>query len=162
MEFDKQKWTTPSRGEFTFDGLENSIRQHIKEHPNDKFEVVVGTDSQAIPSIKSIRFVNTIIVRRMGKGAIFYIRKEYLPNMVLRQKIWQEVMQSYEIINELKDRLADILPKESFIPHVDVGEKGETRTLIREVTGIFLSEGYDVKYKPDSYGSSSVADKYSK
>lgn len=44
--------------------------------------------------------------------------------------------------------------------HVDIGHNGETRTMINEVTGMIRGSGYDIKIKPDSFGASKVADKY--
>ena len=44
--------------------------------------------------------------------------------------------------------------------HVDIGHNGETRDMITEVVGMIRGSGYDVKIKPDSYGASKVADRY--
>ncbi|HRU32970.1 MAG TPA: ribonuclease H-like YkuK family protein, partial [bacterium] len=46
--------------------------------------------------------------------------------------------------------------------HVDIGMKGETRQLIKEVVGMITSSGYSAKIKPESFGASKVADKHSK
>ena len=44
--------------------------------------------------------------------------------------------------------------------HVDIGHNGETRDMINEVVGMVRGSGYEVKIKPDSYGASKVADRY--
>ncbi len=46
--------------------------------------------------------------------------------------------------------------------HLDVGENGQTRDLIREVVGMVVGSGFDARIKPDSYGAMTVADKYTK
>ena len=46
--------------------------------------------------------------------------------------------------------------------HLDVGKNGPTGELIREVVGMVTGSGFDAKIKPDSYGASTVADKYTK
>src|SRR3990172_4714578 len=46
--------------------------------------------------------------------------------------------------------------------HLDVGERGETRTIIREVIGMVTGSGFAAVTKPDAYGASKVADKHSK
>ena len=46
--------------------------------------------------------------------------------------------------------------------HLDVGEKGQTKDLIREVVGMVVGSGFDARIKPDSFGASKVADKYTK
>jgi predicted RNase H-related nuclease YkuK (DUF458 family) len=45
---------------------------------------------------------------------------------------------------------------------LDVGEKGQTKDLIREVVGMVVGSGFDARIKPDSFGASKVADKYTK
>src|SRR3989344_2459051 len=44
--------------------------------------------------------------------------------------------------------------------HVDVGEMGETRDLIREVTSMVRGYGYQVFVKPESAAASSFADRH--
>lgn len=44
--------------------------------------------------------------------------------------------------------------------HVDIGQSGETRSMITEIVGMIQGNGYEVKTKPDSYGASKVADRY--
>jgi predicted RNase H-related nuclease YkuK (DUF458 family) len=46
--------------------------------------------------------------------------------------------------------------------HLDVGQEGATKSLIREVVGMVTGSGFDAKIKPESYGASAVADKYTK
>jgi predicted RNase H-related nuclease YkuK (DUF458 family) len=46
--------------------------------------------------------------------------------------------------------------------HIDVGTKGETRKLIKEMVGYFEGMGIDAKIKPDSFVASSYANRYSK
>ena len=46
--------------------------------------------------------------------------------------------------------------------HLDVGENGQTRGLIREVVGMVVGSGFDARIKPDSFGAMTVADKYTK
>lgn len=44
--------------------------------------------------------------------------------------------------------------------HVDVGQHGKTKEIIDEVVGMIIGSGFEVRTKPDSYGASTVADKY--
>jgi len=46
--------------------------------------------------------------------------------------------------------------------HIDVGTQGETKELIREIVGMVTGSGYQAAIKPDSFGASKVADKYTK
>ena len=46
--------------------------------------------------------------------------------------------------------------------HLDVGSNGATKTLVKEVVGMVSGSGYPCRIKPDSYGASTVADRYTK
>jgi predicted RNase H-related nuclease YkuK (DUF458 family) len=45
---------------------------------------------------------------------------------------------------------------------MDVGTRGDTRDLIREMVGMVAGSGYDALIKPDSFGATKVADKFTK
>ncbi|MBZ9569369.1 hypothetical protein KJA16_00415 [Patescibacteria group bacterium] len=45
--------------------------------------------------------------------------------------------------------------------HADIGEHGQTRDMIKEVTGLIRGNGFEPKIKPESYVASTVADRYS-
>lgn len=163
MRYKREKWLTPTRGEFSFCEMVEAIKQYIEEDNSKEYIVIVGGDSQSFYcNGGATRCITTVIVRRIGKGAQYYYYSELNPiSKSLRQKIWNEALSVYETIIDLKDEglTKDII---DIVPHIDVGEKGETRKLIKEVTGLFLSEGYDVKIKPFSIGASSVADKHTR
>ena len=44
--------------------------------------------------------------------------------------------------------------------HADVGEKGQTRDMVKEVVGLIRGNGFEPKIKPESYAASVVADRY--
>ena len=46
--------------------------------------------------------------------------------------------------------------------HLDVGTHGETKDLIKEVTGMIVNSGFAAKIKPDACAASKVADKHTK
>jgi hypothetical protein len=50
--------------------------------------------------------------------------------------------------------------KFDFEVHVDIGSQGETRTMLQEIIGMVRGSGFEVKTKPESYGASKVADRY--
>ena len=73
----------------------------------------------------------------------------------------------YMLNDELMDALYDFTSKYKNFDckleaHIDVGTKGETRKLIREMVGYFEGIGIDAKIKPDSFVASSYANRYSK
>lgn len=155
------RWETPSRGDFDFYGMVGKIVDYIHEDQGSRYQIVVGTDSQTFPTVNLTRYVTAVIVRRMGKGAQYYINKRNEPRVAsVRQKVWREVVLTYETLTKLRGdgRLRGI----EIVPHVDVGENGLTKDLIREVIGVFIGEECDVCIKPYSYAASSVADRHSK
>ena len=44
--------------------------------------------------------------------------------------------------------------------HIDVGEKGETRTMIQEIVGMVRAHNFEPRTKPLSFGASNVADRH--
>jgi predicted RNase H-related nuclease YkuK (DUF458 family) len=78
----------------------------------------------------------------------------------LRQRILFETSLSLETASQLSAELAkngySELPVEI---HLDVGDRGETKRVIREVVGMVQGSGYAAVTKPDSYGASKVADR---
>ena len=81
--------------------------------------------------------------------------------MRLKERIYQEATMSLEtsenFINFFK---VNGISRYNIQIHVDIGHNGETRDMITEVVGMVRGSGYDVKIKPDSYGASKVADRY--
>jgi len=47
-----------------------------------------------------------------------------------------------------------------FEVHVDIGSKGKTKEMLQEIIGMVRGSGFDIKTKPESYGASKVADRY--
>ena len=63
---------------------------------------------------------------------------------------------------ELLEKDENILDKLNLSIHLDIGQNGPTKDLIKELEGWIKAVGYDYEIKPDSYAASFVADKYSK
>jgi len=137
------------------------LLEYIGAEPHASYKLIVGTDSH---TRSDLCFVTAIIVHRRGKGARFYYRRRHQPKIrSLRQKIFYETALSLTVAERLATSLAahgaDGLDVEI---HLDVGEHGETRDLIREVVGMVTGSGFHVEIKPNSYGASKVADRYTK
>lgn len=152
----------PSLGKISLDEIIADIKNYLLEDPSATYKIVIGTDSQT--SSKSTVFVTVLIIHRVGKGTRFYYlkrRKEQYRN--LYQKIYYETQLSLELMDLLKDHGMTALIAEWPIEiHLDIGTRGETKKLIHEIHGWVSSLGYDVKIKPESYGASAVADRFTK
>lgn len=151
---------SPTYGQLTAQTVMQQIYQYVTEDSNAAYKLVIGTDSHT--SRRGTTLVTALIIHRIGKGARFYfrrVRSRPLPD--LRMRIYKETELSLEMITLLmKLGLDDICAKWPLEVHADIGQQGETRALIQEITGWITSVGYTVRIKPDSFGASSVADRF--
>ncbi len=152
---------SPSEGRMSLERVFKSIVGYVDSDHEAEYRLIIGTDSH---SRDGVTFVTAIIIHRVGKGARYYYRKKRHRAMdSLRQRIYYETSMSLGVGSEL----AEMLAKNGQIDvnmeiHLDVGTRGETRELIREVMGMVMGSGFRAKIKPDSYGASKVADKHTK
>jgi predicted RNase H-related nuclease YkuK (DUF458 family) len=136
----------------------NEVFQFIQEKPRNSYKLVIGTDSLNVADHSD--FVTAIIILRVGNGGRFFWRRIKDKNFKsLRERIYKEVYLSLEIGQQLLKLLEkNKLYNFDLEIHVDVGQNGETRNLINEVTGLVRGCGFVVKTKPESFAASSVAD----
>ncbi|MGB9682484.1 MAG: ribonuclease H-like YkuK family protein [bacterium] len=155
------EFISPTKGKLIFEEMFREIISFIQEDPKELYHLIVGTDS--LPG-EEVCFVTAVIIHRIGYGGRYFYRKITNNHMrSLRQRIFYEATLSLEtaglITSELSKNGVSELPIEI---HIDIGTKGETKQLIKEVVGMITSSGYAAKIKPESFGASKVADKYSK
>lgn len=158
-------FVSPTDGPLTLAETYNTIIEFIQDSYDNKYRLIVGTDSH--PRINDVVFVTAIVIYRVGRGGRFFYHKEKPDlNVSMKQRIFYEVSRSLEVASKLTRLLAeeveeitDILEVEI---HIDVGEKGPTSEIIKEVVGMVVGSGYEAMIKPESYAASTVADKYTK
>ncbi len=147
-----------------------SIKYFIRLDPDCKYKLAVGTDSQV--NGKIICFATGIYIHREGRGAWGCVCKRIQNRQYvnLREKIAKETSLTYEMVNmlnqEMMTSLYDFAARyENFDcrleAHIDVGTKGETRKLIKEMVGYFEGMSVDAKIKPEAFVASSYANRYS-
>ena len=155
---DKQ-FHSPSGKAFTYKELLEEVLFYIKEEPQEKYKVIIGTDSA---NHGTTDFVSAIVVYREGHGGRFFWRRLNQKKIdSLRARIYQEVMMSLKLAGEVLLNLSqnkDIVF--DFEVHVDIGSKGATRDMLQEIIGMVRGYGFQVKTKPESYGATKVADRY--
>lgn len=146
------------------------IKEFLEESPNAEYSLVIGTDSHEknIPAAngsKTLNLVTALLIHRKGFGGkYFWIRRDK-PNIhSLREKIYAETLASLDFaiffVPLLKDALNGKALKYNLEIHVDVGEYGDTRDMIKEVVGMVTGNGFVAKTKPYAYAASYVADKH--
>lgn len=153
---------SPSKGQLELSEVVEDILAYVSEDLNHAYKLIVGSDSH--PRVTNTCFVSAIIIHRQGKGARYYYNKTYEMRIKsLRQRIFHEASLSLQ----LADQLEQILKQQGYEDmkveiHLDIGTHGETKELIREITGMIIGCGFDACIKPHACAASKVADKHTK
>jgi hypothetical protein len=162
----KACFISPTKGKLTTDEVISEIVEFIGEDKQVSYTLVIGTDSQEkrLNGVREIDFVTAVVIHRHGKGGrYFWLKTKKQKIYSLRDKIYAETLASLELAQDLvpilKDVLRGLAPYDLEI-HIDVGEVGPTREMIKEVVGMVTGNGFAAKIKPESYGAFSVADKH--
>lgn len=130
-------------------------------------QITVGTDSQ---NFSDTKMVSVIAVTCEGHGGIFFYDISHIDRIKdVRMKLTEETTRSLNIMTKLVEMLEDPIYNElkdnsTLAIHVDAGwsDKGKTKELIPMLVGWIKACGYDCAVKPESYCSSSIADRLSK
>lgn len=156
---------SPSRGKVTIGDIIDEISKFVQEDPKSFYRLVIGSDSQikVVSGEKRTDFVTAIIIYRRGFGARYFWNRDKMQRApLLREKIYTETQRSLnlaqDLVPELRKTLGNV--KYDLEIHIDVGSVGQTREMIKEVVGMVNGNGYTARTKPESWGASSVADKY--
>ena len=157
-----KNFNSPTKGKMDLDQVARDIVNYIKEQPDAKYRLIIGSDSEGNGKIE---LVTAIVIYRKKKGGRYFWQKQSLEKIFnLRQKIYKEVelslSTSQELIKKLKAHLLKEDIRSNLEIHIDVGENGPTKDLIREVVGMVLGFGFRAKTKPASFGASMVADRH--
>jgi len=152
---------SPTKGRLTFDEMYADMLRYLNEAPDDQYRIIIGTDSH---TRHDTVLVTAIVVHHLGKGGRYYVHRSHRRMIKsLRQKIFYETSTSLSVAS----RLTETMEKSGTVDldiqiHIDVGRQGETKELIREIVGMVTGSGYRAAIKPESFGASTVADKYTK
>lgn len=156
----------PQHGSISFSEAVQEITEFIKKQPKHFYKVIVGSDSGAShlePFETTI--ITAVIVWRVGRGATYFLTKSPRQTFYTRrERIIGETMNSIMLAQELRSRLTSELGDEFLWDgneiHADIGNVGETREFIREVTGLIQGFDFIPVIKPYSWGAASVADRH--
>lgn len=157
-----------THGEIKIDESIWLIKKFLEEKPTAEYSLVIGTDSHERENngdSKTINLVTAILVHRKGFGGKYFWRRKNIPNIhSLREKIYAETLESLNFalsfVPLLRKTLNGNSPFYNLEIHIDVGEHGDTRDMIKEVVGMVTGNGFVAKTKPYAYGASYVADKH--
>ncbi|WP_082130059.1 ribonuclease H-like YkuK family protein [Aneurinibacillus tyrosinisolvens] len=156
-----------------FDDVFARILRFTEQDPLARYSMAIGTDSQAYKNYT--KFTSAILIHRIGKGAWGCLRDYIVPRRIksLREKISLETSLSEEIAYyftpEMLGSISDILLPNldkgadfNLAIHLDIGNQGATKELIKEMVGRVNAMGLEAKIKPESYVASCYANRYTK
>lgn len=161
----KNGYYSPTMGSLSPEEMVKQISGFVVEDPDSFYRLVIGTDSQVkrINGHAECDYVTAIVVHRKGKGARYFWKKEVEEQpKALRNKIYNETVKSLDTAQKLVPSIQKAVSPSNydFEIHIDVGPKGPTRDMIKEVVGMVTGNGFTAKTKPESWAASSVADKH--
>jgi len=158
---------SPSKGNLDLEQVIGEIFGYMREDPEKQYEIVVGCDS---PSSDRPFFPIAIVVLKTGFGGRFFLKKmHYSDDFLQRFVFWKNrILQEVYLSCELALSLRETLEKENKFGlnyefqyiHADVGERGKTKEMIKEVVGLIRSNGFEARIKPQSFAATVVADRY--
>lgn len=157
---------SPSRGQLALADVIEEIVRFINQDNKNVYRLIIGTDSHVHGHVD---FVNAIVVHRVGRGGRYFWRKlhrEYKTPLELKARMFMEANFSIQLAMELLALLQQKLAK-AFIElspqvevHIDIGLRGPTKDMIKELVGMVKGNGFEARIKPEAYAASSVADRY--
>lgn len=152
---------SPSKGSLQLNEVVADILSYVKEDLTRSYKLIVGSDSH--PGEQATCFVSAIIIHRQGKGARYYYNKSYEAKVKnMRQRIFYEASMSLNLADQLTHWLKEYGQEEMQVEiHLDIGTHGQTKELVKEITGMIVGSGFAAKIKPDACAVK-VADKYTK
>lgn len=173
----------PTKGNLKINQAIEELKNYILEKPEKFYDIIVGCDSS---SGETPDFPLAIVILRVGEGGRFFLKKIGYKNRKFfnwKERILEEVLLSCELalylrenfekkfqdyllsVNNSSAKLNNLnngnLRYQFRYIHADIGENGQTRDMIKEVTGLIRGNGFEPKIKPESFVASTVADRYS-
>ena len=166
MAAENHSFFSPRKGELDFPTVIQEIALFIATSPDSQHKIIIGTDSQVKKNQLGpfVDYVTAIVIHRLGFGGRYFWQKQrqYARKIFLRDRIYKEVTLSLNLASYFVPTLRSTLDSNRYELeiHIDVGNSGPTKELIREVVGMVTGNGFTAKTKPQSFGASSVADRH--
>ena len=157
---------SPTKGKLSLREVILEVGKFLQDYPDSYYKLVIGTDSKVrkINGTREVDFVSAIVIHRKGFGGRYFWQKTKKTKIAtLRDKIYTETFLSLNLAQKFVPQLKSSLNGHANYDleiHIDVGEAGDTREMIKEVVGIVAGNGFTAKTKPESYGAFVVADKH--
>ena len=183
------QFRNPTKGMLTLKQVVNELINYRNEDLESKYKIVIGTDSEKREKGVDFVSVVVIHRIRKG-GRYFWLRSYDKQVLDLRNRIYKEATLSLALTQALLEQelennhmslsagqsIREAIEKLENNPmigldkklvfineleiHVDIGNNGPTRAMIKEVVGMIRGSGFNVKIKPEAFAAANVADKH--
>lgn len=154
---------SPSHGPLALLGVIDRIHGYVDEVAALQHKVIIGTDSSPAQGGLA-EFVTALVVHRVGRGGIYFWRTAKKAAIhTLRDRMYHEALLSLELAQTLVSGgllRPELMTNDFMEIHIDIGENGPTRAMIKEIVGMVHGSGFTVRTKPASFAASKVADRY--
>ena len=140
--------------------IEDEVRETIEKEAaaGNKLKVCIGSASQVYG--KTIEFGTVIVFLREGRGGFMLIANESsTQRMSLKERLLYEVSRSIEIAYALCNLLDEYGVDLEVHADINTNPNFQSNTALQEAMGYILSMGFVFRAKPDSFASSSCANK---
>lgn len=165
----KGNFYNPTKGNLSVEEVIEEMICYIQEKPERFYDIIVGCDSS---SGEEPNFPVAVAILRVGEGGRFFLKKIKYPPSVnkkfvnWRSRILEEVLLSCDLALSLRENFEKQTQEKNLnyqfrYIHADIGENGQTKDMIKELTGLIIGNGFEPKIKPESFVASVVADRYS-
>jgi len=162
----------PTRGNLLVKEVIEEMLNYMEAKPEKFYDIIVGCDSS---SGEDPHFPVALAILRVGEGGRFFLKKIKYSASVNKKfihwknRILEEVLLSCELALSLRENFEKEIHSlqnknlhyQFRYIHADIGENGQTKDMIKELTGLIRGNGFEPKIKPEAYVASVVADRYS-
>lgn len=146
--------------EFTLEEMTTDIQNYIGGDEDYTYSLIVGSDS--LYKASSTVFVTAVIIHRVGCGAKFYYTKRKIGHDIdICTRILEETYDSIKIMQQIERTDIAYLVSNCSI-HIDAGENGDSRKILKECIAYVHGFGYECHTKPNACVASHVADRFTK
>ena len=154
-----------TKGNLKINKVIEELFNYISEKPEKFYDIIVGCDSS---SGEEPHFPVVIVVLRVGEGGRFFLKKVSYKGRKFynwKTRILEEVFLSCQLALYLREDFEKKINNKGFryqfrYIHADVGENGQTKDMVKEVTGLIRGNGFEPKIKPEAFAAATVADRY--
>jgi len=151
-----QKYNGESIKTSIWDAVETNILKEIDL--GNKLKVYIGTDSQIKRG--TIDFATVIVFLREHRGGFMFVHKDKRPQLMgIKERMLLEVQKSIEVAYELCPLLEQYQVDLEVHADINTNPNFQSNVALKEAMGYIMGMGFVFKAKPESFASTTCANK---